>query len=132
MRRMAALPSACSVVLIVTALLISMSARANAEPLRFRCAYPTWSDNEGAAKPGKNFTLEFAVDAVTNKAVMIGNAGVEEGLAHKGSDGVTFLKFLPAGAVQTTAITSTGESVHSRHTVMAGKIVPSQYYGQCF
>ena len=102
-----------------------------ANPLRFHCVYPTYSDNEAGPKQAKGFSLEFALDTVSDKAVMIGNNGVEEVLAHKGADGLTFLEFLPTGAVQSTTISSTGESVHSRHSVMGGKIVPSQYYGKC-
>jgi hypothetical protein len=30
-----------------------------------------------------------------------------------------------------TAITSSGEAVHSRNGTVVGKLIPSQYYGKC-
>ena len=33
--------------------------------------------------------------------------------------------------VQTTTMNKKGKAVHSRHTLIAGEFVPSQYYGTC-
>ena len=38
---------------------------------------------------------------------------------------------LGSGAVQTTTIANDASTVHSRHTMMGGKLMPSQYYGTC-
>jgi hypothetical protein len=62
---------------------------------------------------------------------MIGNAGMENVVWVDGIEGNTFQETLASGAVQTTTITKSGSSVHSRHTMMNGKLVPSQYYGTC-
>ena len=48
-----------------------------------------------------------------------------------GDNGITFLEVLVTGAVQTTTINKQGKAVHSRHTIIAGEFVPSQYYGTC-
>ena len=48
-----------------------------------------------------------------------------------GDSGMTFLEVLATGAVQTTTISKQGNAVHSRHTILAGEFVPSQYYGSC-
>lgn len=56
----------------------------DANPLRYRCVYPTYSDNEAGPKQAKGFSLEFALDTVSVKAVMIGNNGVEKYLLIKG------------------------------------------------
>ena len=48
-----------------------------------------------------------------------------------GYEGVTFLEELKSGVVQSTTIHTNGEAVHSRHTILLGQFVPSQYYGTC-
>jgi len=79
----------------------------------------------------ESFRLEFTYDDVADKAFLIGNAGVADVIASHGYEGITFLEKLVTGALQTTTISRTGESVHSRHTILGGKIIPSQYYGKC-
>ncbi|WP_161849249.1 hypothetical protein [Bradyrhizobium sp. CCBAU 051011] len=71
------------------------------------------------------------MDTVTRKAVIIGNAGMSDVEAVGGSQGITFQEKLGSGAVQTTTIAKDGSSVHSRHTLIGGKVTPSQYYGSC-
>ena len=46
-------------------------------------------------------------------------------------NGMAFIEITDSGNVMTTAITSNGESVHSRNTVIIDSIVASQYYGRC-
>ena len=48
-----------------------------------------------------------------------------------GSQGITFQETLGSGAVQTTTIANDTSTVHSRHTMMGGTLMPSQYYGTC-
>ena len=79
----------------------------------------------------KQFSLEFALDTITKKAVIIGNAGMSDVAAVGGKQGITFQETLGSGAVQTTTIANDASSVHSRHTMMGGTLVPSQYYGTC-
>jgi hypothetical protein len=80
---------------------------------------------------GEQFSLEFTLDTVTRKAVLVGNSGMSDVDVVAGSQGLTFQERLGTGAVQTTTITNDGSSVHSRHTVIGGKLTPSQYYGTC-
>lgn len=76
-------------------------------------------------------SLEFVIDTLTKRSILIGNNGFAEVQSHEGSDGVTFLELLDTGAVQTTTISGVGFSVHSRHTMIAYEIVNSQYLGSC-
>ena len=62
---------------------------------------------------------------------MIDKFGVASVEPVVGTDGITFLKQLLKGDVQSTTITSTGEAVHSRNTIFLGELVPTQYYGTC-
>jgi hypothetical protein len=76
--------------------------------------------------------LEFVHDTTTNKAHMVGNVGPAEVIPHVGARTVTFLEFLPTGAVQSTTIAlATGAAVHSRHSIVGNQFVPSQYRGTC-
>jgi hypothetical protein len=117
---------------LIPTVFLFLTANAEADTLRFHCVYSSYNDAGGnGAQDAKGFNLEFALDTVSKKAVMIGNVGVEDVLVHPGSDGTTFLEFLPTGAVQSTTITPLGESVHSRHTIIKGKMAATQYYGTC-
>ena len=75
--------------------------------------------------------MEFVVDTITRKAVIMGNNGMSDVAVVSGKQGITFQETLGSGAVQTTTIAKDGSSVHSRHTIMVGKLMPSQYYGTC-
>lgn len=112
--------------------IIFYAGEANARALKFVCIYHSYVDASGeGSKDAEGFKLEFAYDTISKRAVMIGNVGVENVLGHSGSAGTTFLEFLPTGAVQSTTIANTGESVHSRHSMLPGKLIATQYYGSC-
>lgn len=108
---------------------LTQSTTVQAETLRWKCDYTTMVSQKGLAV--EKFSLEFALDTITKKAVFIGNAGVSDVVAVGGSQGITFQETLGSGAVQTTTIANDASSVHSRHTMMGGKLMPSQYYGTC-
>ena len=72
---------------------------AHAEVLRWKCAYSSMASPTGIT--GEIFSLEFALDTVTKKAVIIGNAGMSNVEAHGGSQGLTFQELLASGSVQT-------------------------------
>jgi hypothetical protein len=88
-----------------------------------------WPPKKGLA--AEKFALEFALDTITKKAVIIGNAGMSDVAAVGGSQDITFQETLGSGAVQTTTIANDASSVHSRLTMIGGKLTPSQYYGTC-
>lgn len=62
---------------------------------------------------------------------MVGNNDPSKVDAIKKNEGITFLEPLPLGAIQTTTIVNNNKSVHSRHTLLWGDLMPSQYYGKC-
>ena len=120
--------------LVVVGLLLSIMLAfpfvAEAKRYRYDCAYPKYATPDGL-KNSDGFELEFAVDDITGKAVMIGNNGVSGVDAHTGNLGVTFMERLNGGVIQTTIIANNGNSVHSRHTILTDQMVSSQYYGRC-
>jgi len=109
-------------------LLLSYQA-ALASSFRMVCGYEIVASSKGVNNEA--FKLEFAYDDVTFRGVLIGNNGLADVEAFVGKSGITFAEKLVTGAVQTTTITSSGESVHSRHSILAGSLIPSQYYGKC-
>jgi hypothetical protein len=99
---------------------------AAAEAIQFDCSY-----KRGGDPNGEDFALRFTLDTVTKEAFMVGNAGLSKVVVVDGAYGLTSLEYLPTGAVQTTTITTGGNSVHSRHSMMQDKLLPSQYLGSC-
>ncbi|MCG6903315.1 MAG: hypothetical protein LJE68_11610 [Rhodobacter sp.] len=97
---------------------------------RYICDYQLMAE-PGGMREVQDFSLEFTFDTLTGDAFLRGNNGVSEVFATQGSEGITFLEPLVSGAVQVTVVTPDGSSAHSRHTIIAGDLVPSQYYGDC-
>lgn len=122
-------------IIVVGALLMmfSLTARAGAaELMTFRCSYERYSDGEKIRKVEKPFEWVFVVGPA-GKATATGNMGSSEVIVSldKAGEGVSFVEVTPMGNVMTTVVDSKGTSIHSRHTLMAGQVVPSQYYGRC-
>ena len=113
-----------------TAIFLSIASQTLAENQRYICSFPTFAQPDGV-QSAKDFVLEFNRDTVTGDAFLVGNSGLNQVFAYVGNDGVTFLESLVTGAVQSTTITTSGSAVHSRHSIIVGDLVPSQYYGNC-
>jgi hypothetical protein len=118
--------------LVVVALLgFAGLGAARAETTTYECDYPTYSDEKGLHNVKAPFRLTFLIDPSTKKAYLIGNAGSAEVLLVQNSHGLTLVEITGSGNAMVTAITSKGESVHSRSSIILGDLVPSQYYGKC-
>ena len=113
----------------LSALALTQPTMVHAETLRWKCDYPSYASPTGLA--AQKFSMEFAGDTITGKAVIMGNNGMSDVAVVGGKQGITFQETLGSGAVQTTTIANNGSSVHSRHTMMGGKVTPSQSYGTC-
>jgi hypothetical protein len=96
----------------------------------FTCKFPTAATPEGLS-PQKDFVLRFVVDTSAKKAYLIGNAGSSEVTIVINAAGISFLEITGTGNVMVTAITSAGEAVHSRNSIISEGLVPSQHYGKC-
>jgi len=117
--------------ILLTSTILRFSAALSASPISYICNYDSYSDEEGNHKVGKEFVLTFIVDSENKKAYIVGNQGSEEvaTIPHK-IGGVSFVEVTGSGNVMSTAIDTTGNSVHSRNTSLGGELVPSQYYGK--
>ena len=117
--------------MLILTLVSMLPGAALAETTTFVCDYKTYSGEDGLHKVENSFILTFIVDNENGKAYMVGNLGSEEVSIVKNSYGVTFVEVTDVGNVMITTIINTGQTVHSRNSVMFGEIVPSQYYGEC-
>ena len=96
------------------------------------CKFPKYhSQDETRLQTASGFGMTFRYDQITREAIMEGNGGISSVVLQGGSDALTFLEFLTSGAVQSTTVAKNGAAVHSRHTLMFGDLLPSQYYGSC-
>ena len=92
--------------LTLSALALTQPTMTHAETLRWKCDYTSMASPERVV--AEKFSLEFAGDTVTGKAVIIGNNGMADVAAVGGSHGITFQETLGTGAVQTTTIAKDG------------------------
>ena len=117
---------------LATTLLFSHSTAYPSSTITFTCDYQLIASEDGLKKPSSEFMLRFVVDTNKNNAYMLGNLGsTEVTIISTGAEGVTFVEVTDTGNVMTTTITKSGDSVHSRNSVVLGDLVPSQYYGKC-
>ena len=120
--------------ILATCVLLAMGGAAVAESAkpvqRFVCVFDKHASPETNRLSSANpLRIEFMVDG-TGHAFAAGR-NVYPVKVIPGDNGVTFLEVLVTGAVQTTTMNTQGKAVHSRHTILAGELVPSQYYGTC-
>ena len=95
------------------------------------CDYRTYSDENGNHKVKDKFILTFVTDKEKDTAYIIGNQGSDKVKLIHSLGGFTFIEITPAGNVMTTTVDTKASSVHSRNTVISGKLLPTQYYGSC-
>jgi hypothetical protein len=106
--------------------------RAYADTTTITCVFSKYANAEGLQQYREPMTLTFIIDRETLKAYMLGNNGsspVQMRSIHDG--GFTFIETTGTGTVQVTAVDKKLVAVHSRHTKIAGELVPSQAYGRC-
>jgi hypothetical protein len=114
---------------IIVALVVCYGTTAPAKGYRWTCTYSKTASPDGVQD--KNFKFDFAYDDVTGKGVVLGTTQANVDV-YIGSAAISFMEKLETGAVQNTIISSTGDSVHSRHSVVSGgKMIASQSYGRC-
>ena len=118
---------------LVAFLLLGLASVASSETMTIVCNYTTVATpNDGLAEVGdEGFRLTFMLDSETHKVNMIGSSGSGEVSMVNNDSGMTFVEITATGNVMTTTISDNLRSVHSRHSIMTGDLIPSQYYGQC-
>jgi len=97
----------------------------------YTCKFSVEATPKGLSKQASPFELRFVVDSSTRKAYLMGNLGSSEVEVIPNTDGISFLEITASGNVVVTAVTNSGEAVHSRNGIMFKELVPSQFYGKC-
>lgn len=97
----------------------------------YTCKFSVEATPKGLSKQASPLELRFVVDASTRKAYLLGNAGSSEVDVIPNTDGISFVEITASGNVMVTAVTNSGEAVHSRNGIMFKELVPSQFYGKC-
>jgi hypothetical protein len=116
--------------LAISAFALGITLPAYGKTVRWVCNFETQATPE-SVKSAAGFVLEYLLDDVTRKAVLVGNNGISDVEVFTGSEGFTFLEGLSTGAIQSTTVARNGTAVHSRSTIIADQLIPSQYYGKC-
>ena len=104
---------------------------AGAASTTFNCSYPVYSDKDGTHVSEEGFTLKYLIDHDNKKSYVIGELGAEEVFAVPGDGQISFIEITDSKNVMITTVDDALSSVHSRNSVILGKLVPSQYYGNC-
>ena len=111
--------------------MVFISPQVFASAVEFQCDYEKMASPDGVEPAGK-FALQFTLDTLTNEAVIVGNNGLADVMPLDNKYGITFVEITDSGNLMTTTINMLdGESVHSRNSIIAGGLVPTQYYGKC-
>jgi hypothetical protein len=110
---------------------ICAPASALAATTSYTCQFMVEASPKGLTKQPKPLELRFVIDSTADKAYLVGNAGSSEVELIPNTDGVSFVEITRSGNVMVTAITASGEAVHSRSGIMFKELVPSQFYGRC-
>lgn len=118
-------------ILTLLAAVVLLPSLAQAKITNITCIYDKYSSPDGLSLVGNEFKLVFLMDSNTKKSYITGNNSSEEVKLIDGDSSFTFVEITATGNIMTTTITKGGESVHSRNSVMFGKLIPSQYYGTC-
>jgi hypothetical protein len=94
------------------------------------CDFYTVASPEGLEEADTGFKgLKFVFKLGDSNGVMLGNAGETPVLVTTTDDSVTFIQLTPI-VTTTTIELKTLKAVHSRNTVLAGQLMPTQYYGK--
>ena len=116
---------------IIKLLLITVVLPSYANTTTYSCNYPIYTDEEGVHKVTRKFELNFIFDDKAKKSYMLGNNGSTEVGRFKYAEHIVFAEITSFGSFMTTTIDKNLNSVHSRNTVMSGKLIASQFFGKC-
>ncbi len=111
----------CAITIVLTPL------AAQSATTSYTCKFTLEATPKGLSKQVKPFELRFVVDTNTKKAYLMGNAGSSEVEIIPNTNGISFVEVTGSGNVMVTAITNSGEAVHSRNGIMFKELVPSQF-----
>ncbi len=115
--------------ILLVAIAVLLPSIATADTTSYVCKFSVEASPKGLNK--QILELRYILDTKTKKAYLMGNAGSSEVQVVANTNGISFVEITGSGNVMVTAITTAGDSVHSRNGIMFDQLIPSQYYGKC-
>jgi hypothetical protein len=115
---------------IIAAVLLVFSVLANAgNTVDITCTFSIAASQKGLTE--EKMIFQIVIDENTKKTYMVGNNGSSEVQQIPNDHGVSFVEITDSGNIMVTAISKTGEAVHSRNYLTYNGMIPSQSYGKC-
>ena len=96
----------------------------------FDCNYDYFSSLDNLKVKTTNQNIKFILND-DGTATKVGNNGTAKVLVRETSESINFIETTGFGNINLTTIDMNLVSSHSRHVVIYGELVPSQYYGKC-
>ena len=116
---------------LLFAILLLIPFLAHSDTTNYYCKYTSYSDEKGNHKISKTLELKFIVDKESGKSFMLRINGISEVITFGENDQIAFVEITATENIISTAIDSNLNSVHSRNSVLHGKLLASQFYGKC-
>lgn len=104
---------------------------AYAKPRIIVCEYPKFASVQKVDIAVEKLRLTFSVELETSIAKVLRKKSEHEVQLYPSGGGFTFVEITEDENVLTTTVDVHGKSVHSRNTIIATDLVPSQFYGSC-
>lgn len=117
--------------LVLVGVILLFPQYVEASAITYDCRFSGYSSPEGLVSDD-GFKFKITYDDISNEAFVVGNLGLEPVNVVKGNNQISFVEATSTGNVMiTTIILSSFEVVHSRHSMVLDKFIPTQYYGEC-
>lgn len=109
----------------------SISYVAHAEQTTIVCEYDKFASVQKVDQVVELLQLTFVVDLDVSSAKILRKNSENEVQLYPSGGGFTFVEVTEDENILSTTVDVKGRSVHSRNTIIAGDLVPSQFYGSC-
>lgn len=102
-----------------------------AKPTLIVCKYHKFASIQKVDQVVEILQLTFSVELESSYAKVIRTNSERDVQLYPSGGGFTFVEITEDENVLSTTVDVHGKSVHSRNTIIAGDLVPSQFYGSC-
>ncbi|TNF44600.1 MAG: hypothetical protein EP216_01760 [Epsilonproteobacteria bacterium] len=123
--------------ILLVVLLSAYGLAANKKQTTYACEFPTYGTQKGAFESDPVVRFTIVANDINGTYTLKGTTGQSKGNIIKGDKGLSFIKVTKRGNITTTTMTNVPpydkdqNAVHSRNILAGGKLLASQYYGNC-
>lgn len=94
------------------------------------CKFDRYCSDDGMYRVEEDFVVAILVDYEKNTAYIIDNQNRTEVMMVRSiMGGISFVETTESRNVRVTTIDENGSAVHSRNTIIMGRLAPVQFYG---